>query len=47
MDSQTHAGWPVRCLVSFFDSVRDLVEENDRRQMLELADEDLYMHTIE
>jgi hypothetical protein len=33
---QVYAGRPVRRLVSFFDSVRDLVEERDRRLMLEL-----------
>jgi hypothetical protein len=33
--AQTYAGRPVRQLISFFDSVRDLVEENDRRLLLE------------
>jgi hypothetical protein len=33
---QIYAGRPVRRVVSFFDSVRDLVEENDRRVLLEI-----------
>jgi hypothetical protein len=34
--TQVYAGRPVRRLVSFFDGVRDLVEENDRRMILEV-----------
>ena len=37
--AQTYAGRPVRRVVSLFDTVHDLVEENDRRQLLELENE--------
>jgi hypothetical protein len=40
---QTYAGRPVRRLIGFFDSARDLIEENDRRLLLEfeaLEDDD-------
>jgi hypothetical protein len=36
MDKHTHTGCPVHRDVSFFDSVRDLVDENDRRLLFEL-----------
>jgi hypothetical protein len=52
--TQVYAGRPVRRLVSFFDGVRDLIEENDRRMMLEVDllqgegdGADQVVHTIE
>jgi hypothetical protein len=36
VQTEIYAGRPIRRLVSFFDSARDLVDENDRRLMAEL-----------
>jgi hypothetical protein len=53
VQGQIYAGRPIRRLVSFFDGARELVEENDRRLILELesmeavSEGDREDHTIE